>query len=69
MVCTNDTSRDFLDNLELKSALAIPEQKFDIIAFDACLMSMFEIIYQVKDSANKSLNNRYSGRADKPLVH
>lgn len=52
MVCTDDTSRDFLDNLELKSALAIPEQKFDIIAFDACLMSMFEIIYQIKDSAD-----------------
>ena len=52
MVCTDDTSRDFLDNLELKSAIAIPEQKFDIIAFDACLMSMFEIIYQIKDSAD-----------------
>lgn len=52
MICTDDTSRDFLDNLELKSALTIPEQKFDLIAFDACLMSMFEVIYQVKDRAD-----------------
>ncbi|MFA4848457.1 MAG: clostripain-related cysteine peptidase [Methanoregula sp.] len=48
-ICLDDTSRDFLDNFELKSALAIPKQKLDIIAFDACLMNMFEIIYQIKD--------------------
>ncbi len=52
MVCTDDTSRDFLDNIELKSALNLSDKKFDIIAFDACLMSMYEIIYQSKDQAD-----------------
>lgn len=49
MVCTDDTSRDFLDNIELKSALNLPTKKFNIIAFDACLMNMYEIMYQLKD--------------------
>ncbi len=52
MVCTDDTSRDFLDNFELKSALSLSSMKFDIIAFDACLMSMYEIVYQSKDQAD-----------------
>lgn len=52
MVCTDDTSRDFLDNIELKSALSLPAKKFDIIAFDACLMSMYEIMYQLKDQTD-----------------
>ena len=52
LVSIDDTSRDFLDNLELKSALALAEQKIDLIAFDACMMSMFEIVYQLKDRAD-----------------
>lgn len=51
MVGKDDTSRDFLDNLELKSALSLPGQKFDIIAFDACLMNMVEVIYQLRELA------------------
>jgi Clostripain family len=73
MVCTDDTSRDFLDNLELKSALEIPEQNFDIIAFDACLMNMFEIIYQVKDIADIVIgsedNEPANGWPYKPILN
>jgi hypothetical protein len=51
MVCTDKTSDDFLDNLELKSALSLPGQKFDIVAFDACFMNMLEVLYQIRDIA------------------
>ena len=49
LVCIGDTSRDFLDNLELKSSLALAQQKFDLVIFDACMMSRFEIVYQLRD--------------------
>ncbi|NQE53077.1 hypothetical protein C5S29_05750 [ANME-1 cluster archaeon GoMg3.2] len=51
-ICTDDTSRDFLDNFELKSALSIPAKKLDIVAFDACLMNIYEIMYQLKDQTD-----------------
>lgn len=55
-ICFDDGSKDFLDSLELKNAfnLALKEtnvKKFDIIGFDACLMNMLEVSYQIKDSA------------------
>ncbi len=49
LVCIGDTSRDFLDNLELKASLALVEQKLDLVIFDACMMSRFEIVYQLRD--------------------
>jgi hypothetical protein len=51
VVCTDDSSRDFLDSLELKSAFSIPAQRYDILAFDACMMSMFEVVHQMRASA------------------
>jgi len=45
----DDESRDFLDNLELKKVFEDIGQKFDIIGFDACLMSMLEVVYQLRD--------------------
>jgi hypothetical protein len=51
-ICADDTSRDFLDNIELKAALAHPGKKFDIVGFDACLMNMVEVIYQIRDIAD-----------------
>lgn len=47
-------SHDYLDNLELRLALAraLPRgRKFDVFACDACLMNMFEIAYEMKDTA------------------
>ncbi len=50
----DDTAKDFLDNNELKAVLASitgrrKGVKLDILGMDACLMSMVEIAYQVRD--------------------
>lgn len=45
----DDTARDFLDNLELKKALDV-SVKIDLLGFDACLMGMFEIAYQLREN-------------------
>ncbi len=47
----DDTSRDYLDMIELKKALSIGK-KLELVGFDACLMSMFEVIYQLRDIAH-----------------
>jgi len=52
----DDESRDFLDNAEMKNVLAeaaklIPNKRFDIIGFDACLMNTLEVDFQLKDMA------------------
>ncbi len=52
----DDTSRDFLDNAELRKALLeikeVLGRNIDILGFDACLMAMIEIAYQIRESAN-----------------
>jgi hypothetical protein len=54
-ICYDDGSMDFLDNAEMKRALAeaqaLAGQRIDLLGMDACLMSMFEVAYQVKDRA------------------
>jgi hypothetical protein len=54
-IAYDDTSRDFLDNIELKRVLTQVKRrtgrKVDIVGFDACLMNMVEIAYQLKDTA------------------
>jgi len=48
-------SQDYLDNQELRKALAaaLPGgKKFDVFACDACLMNMLEIAYEMKDTAH-----------------
>lgn len=47
----DDESKDFLDNLELKKVFDDLGVKLDIIGFDACLMSMLEVVYQLRDHA------------------
>jgi len=44
----DDTAQDFLDNLELQKALDTSVE-IDVLGFDACLMGMFEIAYQLKE--------------------
>jgi hypothetical protein len=47
-------SHDYLDNQELRSAVAkaLPKgRKVDVFGCDACLMNMFEIAYEMKDTA------------------
>jgi hypothetical protein len=49
----DDTSADFLDNRELRQVLSqIVTQlgrPLDLVGFDACLMNMIEVAYQVRD--------------------
>ncbi|MFQ6016389.1 MAG: clostripain-related cysteine peptidase [Anaerolineae bacterium] len=51
----DDTSRQFLDNVEMQGVIDYArqalEQKVDLLGFDACLMSGIEVCYQLRDSA------------------
>jgi Clostripain family len=52
----DDHAHDFLDNIELKRAIAAAHgaagRKIDIIGMDACLMSMAEVAYQLRNDAD-----------------
>ncbi len=45
----DDEAKDFLDNLELKQVFVDLNKKLDIIGFDACLMNMLEVAYQLRE--------------------
>jgi hypothetical protein len=53
-IAYDDNAQDFLDNIEMKrilsSAQKILRHKVDILGMDACMMSMAEVIYQLRDS-------------------
>jgi len=55
-VCFDSTSNTSISTIELGQALATAESitgvKLDIVGFDACLMAMIEIAYQIKDYAD-----------------
>ena len=55
-IAYDDTARDFLDNEELKKVLAGVKartgRRIDLLGFDACLMSMLEIAYQLRGTAD-----------------
>jgi hypothetical protein len=52
-IALDATSRDFLDNDELKRGLtdALEGDRLDVLGFDACLMGLIEIGYQMRDLA------------------
>jgi len=54
-IAYDDANRDFLDNAELKKCLQAAYaqtggRKVDVLGFDACLMNMIEVVYQLKDA-------------------
>jgi len=53
-IAFDDQAKDYLDNRELERVLAgirrTLERKIDILGFDACLMSMVEVAYQLRDA-------------------
>jgi hypothetical protein len=55
-ILLDDTSKDFLDNVELKRVLTQVKRnvgrKIDVLGFDACLMNMIEIAYQLRNTLN-----------------
>jgi len=56
-IAYDDGSQDCLDNKELKAVIAymqkcIENSKVDVIGMDACLMTMLEVAYQIRDHAH-----------------
>ena len=60
-IAFDDTSKDFLDNIEVKKVLASGAKtlggKIDILGMDACLMSMAEVGYQIRDSVHYTVGS------------
>ena len=54
-IAFDDQAKDFLDNLELKRVLTAIrkriKRKIDVVGFDACLMSMLEVSFQIRNEA------------------
>lgn len=44
-------AQDYLDNQELRAAFERANVKVDLLGFDACLMSMLEIAYEMRETA------------------
>jgi hypothetical protein len=55
-IAYDDTARDFLDNAELKRVLEEVVQQtgapIDVLGFDACLMNLVEVAYQLRGTVN-----------------
>jgi hypothetical protein len=60
-IAFDDTSKDFLDNIETKKVLSAVTKDLgrpiDILGMDACLMSMVEVAYQVRDSVRVTVGS------------
>ncbi|WP_163998466.1 clostripain-related cysteine peptidase [Pyxidicoccus caerfyrddinensis] len=52
----DDTARDFLDNMELKRVLLEVKKatgrRIDLVGFDACLMNMIELAYELRSTTD-----------------
>lgn len=60
-IAFDDQAQDFLDNVELKKVMTSIKRKLkrkiDILGMDACLMSMLEVSYQMRDLAEFSVGS------------
>lgn len=60
-IAYDDNAEDFLDNIELKNVMAVAKEslgrKIDILGMDACLMSMAEVGYQLRDSVKLTVGS------------
>ncbi len=63
-IAFDDQAQDFLDNVELKKVMTTIKKKLkrkiDILGMDACLMSMLEVYYQMRDIAEFSVGSEES---------
>jgi len=63
-IAFDDQAQDFLDNIELKKVMTSIKKKLkrkiDILGMDACLMSMMEVYYQMRDVAEFSVGSEES---------
>jgi hypothetical protein len=60
-IAYDDDAKDFLDNKEMKrvllSAKKMLKHKVDILGMDACMMSMAEVAYQLRDSVSLTVGS------------
>jgi len=63
-VCIDDTSVDALYTHELREALASVPGSLDIIAFDACLMGMMEVAYELRSEGAVFVGSEQSVPSD-----
>jgi hypothetical protein len=61
-IAFDNQAQDFLDNIELKRVLGgarkIFGQRIDVLGMDACLMSMAEVAYQLRDAADHMVGSQ-----------
>lgn len=67
-IAFDDQAQDFLDNIELKKVMTKIKKglkkKIDILGMDACLMSMAEVAYQMRDVADYSVGSEETEPGD-----
>lgn len=67
-IAFDDQAQDFLDNVELKRVMTGIKKrlgrKLDILAMDACLMSMIEVAYQMRDVAEVTVGSEETEPGD-----
>lgn len=67
-IAFDDQAQDFLDNIELKKVMTKIKRKLkrkiDILGMDACLMSMVEVFYQLRDTAEFSVGSEETEPGD-----
>ena len=67
-IAFDDQAQDFLDNIELKKVMVRIKkklkQKIDILGMDACLMSMMEVNFQMRDVAQFSVGSEETEPGD-----
>jgi hypothetical protein len=67
-ILLDDDAKDFLDNVELKAVLAgaatLIGDKLDLLGMDACLMSMAEVGYQIRESARFTVGSEQTEPGD-----
>ena len=69
-VCFDDTSGgDALSLSDLSQALSAVPEKMDVLYFDACLMGMIEVAYQIRDYADIMIASEEVAYAGEPYEY
>ena len=67
-ILLDDDAKDFLDNQEMKAVLAktkkLLKRNLDVLGMDACLMSMAEVGYQMRDSVDFTVGSEQTEPGD-----
>jgi len=63
-VCVDNTSGDVLYTREVRQALEGVPTKLDIVGFDACLMQMMEVAYEVRNEADYMVGSEHTEPSD-----